>query len=391
MFRPTSPNALQKTSVTQMGPYSIMPPDFVVEQTNLAGVLDAPMAAMATLDSLVQNNTAQYRQALNKPQGNPRTATEIQAIVAQQSALGKTQLNRYYEQLDMLFAEKYRRATNLNLTPNIDSDWDAAIRFQKRCTDRGVPKQAMLDTDYVQATRTVGQGSQLIKQQVLGALLQIAPMLPASGQQNLLEDYTAAMVGQQMVRRYVPQASVDVRTQDQVALATLELSAMRAGSPVVVTDSQNHSVHIQVAFAAANEAASSLQQGGSQHDILLFLQALAQHIQQHLQMLARNPLQKAAVEQFAQQLKELMHVIQQLSQHVQEQAQTQQKNQQMAQTTDARTQMLAAQTQAQIARENALAQAEIQRKEAVATANTQIKAASTAAKINLQTASANAE
>ena len=387
MFRPTSPNALQKTAVTQMGPYAIMPPDFTVEQTQLAGVLDAPMAVMGFLDGIVQGNTAQYRQALSKPQGNPRTATEIQAILAQQTALGKTQLNRYYEQLDELFKEKYRRATNLNLTPNIHTDWDAAIRFQKRCVDRGVPKQAMLDIDYVQATRTVGQGSQIIKQQVLGSLLQIAPMLPASGQQNLLEDYTAAMVGQQMVRRYVPQASVDIKTQDQTALATLELSALRAGSPVLVTDSQNHSVHIQVAFAAANEAASSLEQGGSQHDVLLFLQAVAQHIQQHLQMLARNPLQKSAAEHFSEQLKELLHVIQQLSQHVQEQAAMQQR----AQTQTDKTALQTAKAQAEIARQDALAQAEIRRKQEIAAANMQIKAASTAAKINLQTAQANAE
>lgn len=394
MFRPTTPNAMNKAAVTQLGPYAIMPADFTVEQTNLAGVMDAPMAAMSSLDALAQGNTAQYRQSLGKASGNPRSATEVQAIVSQQSSLGKTQLNRYYEQLDELFKEKYRRATNLNLPPNINTDWDAALRFQKRCFDRGVPKQALLDIDFVQATRTVGQGSQFIKQQVLGSMLQISSMLPAIGQQNLLEDYTAAMVGQQMVRRYVPKAATDSSAQDQVALSMLEHSSIRLSNPVIVTDTQNHLLHVQTHMAAANEAASSLQQGGSQSDVLMFLQGVGQHVQEHLQRLSANPMQKSDVAENLQKLQELQMVIKQLQAHVVDQhkaaAQAQQA-QAIQQGTDPKIQILAAQTQQQIARDNALAQAEILRKNQVAQANAQIKAGSAAAKANIQAAEAAAK
>jgi len=394
MFKPNSPNALNKTSVVQMGPYSILPPDYDVVQTNISGVLDAPMAAMASLDGVIQGNTAQYRQTLTKPQGNPRTATEIQAIISQQSALGKTQLNRYYEQLDRLFEEKYRRAVNLNLPPNVDKDWDEAIAFQQRCVDRGVPKQALLDVDYVQATRTVGQGSQFVKQQVLGSLLNIAGMIPSSGQQNLLSDYVASLVGQQMVNRYVPQSQTDAKTQDQVALATLEHTSIHTGNPAIVTDTQNHPVHCTIHLQAATEAANSLQQGGNPQEVLLFLQGIEQHVSQHLQKMQNNPIQANMVKMFAQQLQEMDKVVQELASHVQEQAQAQAQMRQaqaIQSGQDPKTAILAAQTQQQIMRDNQLAMAEMQRKAAKSQVDSKAKIAKTTADINRANAQAAAD
>lgn len=391
MFKPTSPNSLNKTSVVQMGPYSILPPDYEVVQQNISGVLDAPMATMSAMDGIIQGNTSQYRQTLTKPQGNPRTATEIQAILAQQSALGKTQLNRYYEQLDKLFAEKYRRASNINLVAGIDQDWDAAIEFQQRCINRGVPKEALLDIDFVQATRTVGQGSQFVKQQILGGLLGIAGMLPSSGQQNLLQDYVAAQVGQQMVDRYVPQSESDAKTQDQVALATMEHASLHMGNPAVVTDTQNHVVHATIHLQAAQEAANSLQAGGDQQSILLFLTAIHDHVAQHIQRIAANPVQKNLVPVFEKQLQELEQVIQELTAHVQEQAKAAQQMQQaqaIQSGQDPKTAILAAQTQQQIMRDNQIAMADIQRKQMKAQNDNAVKTAKATADINRANAEA---
>jgi len=52
----------------------------------------------------------------------------------------------------------------------------------------------MIDIDYVEATRTVGQGSQFAKQQLLGTLLGLSGSLPEGGKVNLLKDYIAAQV-----------------------------------------------------------------------------------------------------------------------------------------------------------------------------------------------------
>ena len=391
LFKPLNASALNKTSVVQQGPYAIVPPDYDVIQQNVAGVLDAPMAVNADLENVLQGNLSQYRQTLNKPAGNPRTATEIQAIVSQQSAIGKTQLSRYYTQLDSFFEERYRRASNPNLE-DLGGDKDA-IEFQNRCKERGVPIQAMMDVELVQATRTVGQGSQFAKQQLLGSLLSLVGSLPESGKVHLLQDYIAAQVGQQMVGRYLPSQMPSAKDQDQAALAVLEHSSIKQGNMAVVTDTQNHTIHIGTHLAAASQVAGSLQAGGNPQEILLFMTGIQQHVGDHLQRLALDPARKSEVEAYVQQVNQLAQVIQQLNDMVQQQAQQMAAQQQavaIQQGVDPKTAIMNAETQAKIARQNAETQANIQRQNAKAMADLTRRNAKTTADIQRSNATAQA-
>jgi hypothetical protein len=390
LFRPLNPNALSKTSVVQQGPYAILPPDYEVIQQNIAGVLDAPMAVNADLENVLQGNLSQYRQSLAKS-GNPRTATEMEIISAQQSAIGKTQLSRYYNQLDSFFEERYNRASNPNLNPITKSDKDA-IEFQRRCAERGVPVQAMLDIDFVEATRTVGQGSQFAKKQLLGELLGLLGSLPEGGKVSLLRDYIAAQVGQQMVDRYLPTQIQSSRVQDQTALAVLEHSSLRQGNMAIVTDTQNQIVHIDTHLAAANEAAASIQQGGNPQEIMLFLQGIGQHVQDHLTRLSTDPTRRPQVEAYAQQLQMLVQTVQQLGEMLQEQQQAmaqQQQAQAIQQGVDPKTAVMNAEVQAKIARQNAETMANIQRQNEKAMADLARRNAKTTA--DIQRANATAE
>ena len=391
LFRPLNANALSKTSVVQQGPYAILPPDYEVIQQNIAGVLDAPMAVNADLENVLQGNLSQYRQSLSKPQGNPKTAFEVNVMVSQQSAIGKTQLSRYYNQLDSFFEERYNRASNPNLNPITKSDKDA-IEFQRRCKERGVPVQAMMDIDFVEATRTVGQGSQFAKQQLLGSLLSLSGALPEGGKINLLKDYIAAQVGQQMVDRYLPTQIQSSRIQDQAALAVLEHASLHQSNMPVVTDTQDHVIHIETHMAAANQAASSLQSGGNPEEIMLFMQGIGQHVQNHLQRLSTDPARRQQVDGYAQNLQELGKTIEQLGQMLQQQQQGQAQMQQaqaIQQGTDPRTAVMNADIQAKIARQNAETMANIQRQNAKTSADLSRRNAKTTA--DIQRANATAE
>lgn len=391
LFRPLNANALSKTSVVQQGPYAILPPDYEVIQQNIAGVLDAPMAVNADLENVLQGNLSQYRQSLSKPQGNPKTAFEVNVMVSQQSAIGKTQLSRYYNQLDSFFEERYNRASNPNLNPITKSDKDA-IEFQRRCKERGVPVQAMMDIDFVEATRTVGQGSQFAKQQLLGSLLSLSGALPEGGKINLLKDYIAAQVGQQMVDRYLPTQIQSSRIQDQAALAVLEHASIRQSNMPIVTDTQDHVIHIETHMAAANQAASSLQSGGNPEEIMLFMQGIGQHVQNHLQRLSTDPARRQQVDGYAQNLQELGKTIEQLGQMLQQQQQGQAQMQQaqaIQQGTDPKTALMNADIQSKIARQNAEVMANIQRQNAKANADLSRRNAKTTA--DIQRANATAE
>jgi len=358
-----TPEAMQKASVVQMGPYSILPAGYRVVQRQFSGIVDAPMAVDRELEGVMQSNLSQYRQRLDKPQGNPKTATEVQAIVQQASVLGKTQIARYYQQLDHFFAERYRRAANPDV---VDAE---AIEFQKRCVSRGVPREALTSLDYVEASRNYGQGSAFLRMQTISGLMQIAGQLPESGRDALLRDYIAALAGQQQVGRYMVGPEQDIYAKDQIAEANIENAVMQMGNPVIITDSHNHSLHAQTHLAKGTEIAQAIQQGGDPAMAAQFFSILIPHIGEHLAALEADDSRKDEVKQLGEQLKELSGFANELANQVaqqMEQAQAAQMEQQaQAQAGPApEEQMKMAAMEREEARKDAALQADIQRSEA---------------------------
>jgi hypothetical protein len=358
-----TPEAMQKASVVQMGPYSILPAGYRVVQRQFSGIVDAPMAVDRELEGVMQSNLSQYRQRLDKPQGNPKTATEVQAIVQQASVLGKTQIARYYQQLDQFFAERYRRAASPDV---VDVE---AVEFQKRCVSRGVPKEALTNLDYVQASRNYGQGSAFLRMQTISGLMQVAGQLPESGRDALLRDYIAALAGQQQVGRYMVGPEQDIYAKDQIAEANIENAVLQMGNPVIITDSHNHSLHAQTHLSKGTEIAQAIQQGGDPASAVQFFSLLIPHIEEHLGMMAADDSRKDEVKQLGEQLEQLSGFANEVSNQVaqqMEQAQAAQMEQQAQAGAGLapEEQMKMASMERDEARKDAALQAEIGRSEA---------------------------
>src|SRR4030095_16878827 len=132
---------------------------------------------------------------LEKPQGNPRTAFELSLQAQQASTLNKTQISRYYCQLDDWYSERYRRASNKDIPKSSTDDWlKLALEFQKRCEQSGVPRDA-LDKAIVNATRVVGPGSAFLRMQMLqSAFTMVYAALPEDGKYNLLSDVISSQI-----------------------------------------------------------------------------------------------------------------------------------------------------------------------------------------------------
>lgn len=331
-LQPNSPNDLNRMNVIQMGPYSVIPSGYNVTQTNSAGVLDAPLAVERELEGLMQANLSQYRQRLEK-QGNPRTATEIEALMAQQSVLGKTQLNRYYAQLDVLFAERYRRAINPNLTKDMAGAAEA-MDFQKRCVERGCPKECFDKIEFVQSTRTAGRGSAMERRAISNALMNVIGMLPEGGRKKVIEDHVASLAGYHSLGRYYPMPEEDVDTQEQQQEAARENALFKTGAVIPIAGGDNHAVHAEVHLQAAGEAVQAAQQGaGDLAEIAAYTQQIIDHVIGHLQEMEQDPTRKELVDIYAAQLKEIEKVADQMMEAVaqqQEQEMAQQQEQQAA-------------------------------------------------------------
>lgn len=358
-LQPNSPNDLNRINVVQMGPYSVLPAGYNVNQTTSAGVLEAPMAVQNDLEGLMQANLSQYRQRLEK-QGNPRTATEVEAIVAQQSILGKTQLNRYYAQLDAFFAERYRRAINPNLSMEMAGGADA-LEFQRRCLERGCPRECFDKVELVQATRTAGRGSAMERRAIMNQLMNIIGMLPETGRKHVIEDHIASLAGFHSLHRYYPVPQEDVDLQEQQQEAARENALFKNGAQIPIAGGDNHAIHTEVHLQGVGEAAQAAMQGqGNLAEVAAYLQTALQHTAGHVQELGKDNTRAELVKLYTDQLKELGKVAQQINQEVAKQQQAMQQQQAEAMAAQQEMQSL----QGGLDPKDQLAQARMERDEA---------------------------
>ena len=378
-FQPSTPSDLNRTSIVQMGPYTIIPPGMNVQQTNSAGVLDAPLKVEETLEGLLQANLTQYRQRLEKG-GNPRTATEIEALVAQQSILGKTQLNRYYSQLDALFTERYRRAINQDLTEDVPGGAEA-VEFQKRCRDRGVPTAALKAVDTVAATRTNGRGSALERRNTMNQLMAMSEMLPETGRQHVIEDTIASMTGFHSLQRYFPVPEKDQLAQEHAQEAAYENALFKLEDGIPTSESDNHAIHAESHLTAAVNAINSLQEGGDPAEVASYLQFALNHTEGHLNTLERDGSRTALMKELKSRFTEIIQVFKGIANNVNQQQEAEMEAQQEAQAeqmalesgADPKEQVQQMRAEREEARKDMQAASDIERKRMIAEQEMAIK------------------
>ena len=379
LIQPSDSATQQSMQIIPKGPYALLPPGANYIQQNLAGSLDAPLAIDRDLENVISSNLSQYRQRIDKPTGNPRTATEIEAVMAQQSTLGKTQLSRYYAQLDDYAAEKYRRVVK---TPYVESEEEyvrLAMDYVKACKDAGVPEDVVRSAK-ARATRVVGQGNPYLRSQVLTELLSGSGMLPESGRANLISDWVAAKVGQNMVERYNPQ-DISGYEQNHFWAASVENGMFKDGMAPPVTGSQNHLVHAQVHIKDGADAHASLKENPDGIvEVAAYLQVVLPHISQHLQKLSADPTRKADLALLTQQFNQLVEIADIITRKAQKQA-AQAQGQQAPVVPSIEDQIKIEAMQRDQARKDAALQADIERKNKKAQHSNALADAKTASSI----------
>jgi hypothetical protein len=318
----------QAFNIVQFAEFGKIPAGFDIVQTPAQSFAEEGLALNREFTSIISSNLAQYRTALSKEGGNPITAYEAQLRASDQSKLGRTQLNHYYNQLDWLYQEKFKRAANPELNGFMPGGREA-VKFRSACQNRGVPPHALQKIRHVKATRTVGQGSQFMRQQALQQLLAVAAMIPnESGKTNIMEDYVAAVAGQSMVRRYMPREETP-QMVDQIALATLQVAAAKAGVAPVVGGSQDHFLFARVFLQAGIQAMQAAQQpGANPQEALAFIQIIGPPTISHIQKMMQDPSRQAEAKEMMSQVQELEQAAQKMTQQMQQQAQRAQQQQQ---------------------------------------------------------------
>lgn len=329
-FQAATPNDLQNLAVTTMGPYMWHPPGGTYLQTqSLGAVLEGPMAVKQDLVSTVTQNLAQYRQQVANIKRDRVTGREIDYHADEEAMIGKSQMTRYFEQLDGLWAERFRRAANPDLRLFYPGAGEA-MEFQQRCRMRGVPQEALEKIESVRACRTVGNGSVNARRQALDRMYSRLPTYSEEGRERVLEDLDSIDVGYTNMCRYRSKRKASVGELEQVADATDKVSSIKTGVPPVIAPSQNPVVYARTWLAAADEAAGTLAKtnGQSMQSVYSFLEIAGPAIHQQLERFKNDQTRKSDYEKMSAQWKQLAGLHDKLGAKLKQQAQMQAKRQQ---------------------------------------------------------------
>lgn len=336
-----TPSAMQKAALQTIGNAIVVPPDVMIQNSQVLGDIGTAIEVGRDLADMVDSNTGIYRPRIEKPPGNPETATGAQLRFGLSNVLNSSAVNRFLLQLDRYYQELYRRIIKPTQHGN-DPASQAARDFQERVTARGVPREALEQTRRVCATRTIGNGSMIMRQQALAALAPFLPQLGERGRQNFLNRIISAYTDQSMVEELNPIEDQQNVPSDHTNEAMLENGVMKTGGPVTWTPTQNNLIHAQTHLQAMAQAAGSLQQGADKVAVYNFLELSGPHVQQHLQALAQDPTRKGAVAALSKQWQAVAKVADKLGQQIQQDAQNQQRAQAIQSGMDPEIQLEAA-------------------------------------------------
>ncbi len=352
--------ALDKSrlNLLQIGAVTWLPEQVEVVQSSILGDISSTIVVTQEMDRMVERNTGIYRPTLQQEKGNPDTLGEFQAKFAQATVLSTSAINRFYSQMDRLYMTQWPRVIACGMKKGGSTAYEKeAQAFVARCEARGVSRDALKRLESIRAFRAIGQGSQAMRQQTLQNLMSLYQLLPANGQENLLEDVIRTSTSQHQVERYMPDADRRKLPSDQLAYALLENAALRANAPVSWTPSQNNVIHAQTHLQAGAQAAAATQQGADPHEIAAFLDAIGQHVAVHLQRLSMDPMAKDAFKILEGQWKQLAAVADKIKQAIMALPQQQQDLAQKKATvlTDADVKRLDVQLKNQTSQQKAMA------------------------------------
>jgi hypothetical protein len=383
-LKASTSKAKDEMQLMQLGPVNILPPDVDLIQNRIVGFLTDAITLDRELSNHLSANLGTFRKGVGY--GGVGMTQRPNVMQVQQDIISTTQLTEgqiilHFMDLDQLYQQMYRRASDPN-TPDTE-----AKLFQKACRDRQVPTIALRNTEYVRATRTAGYGSPQMRALRSQQMQPYIGMLPEQGKYNWIRDEVIAIAGPENLDRYFPVQAFPTHDQWE---ANMEDGVMHAGQHVMIADGQNHAVHLDVHLDSVEQmvqmANSLYQTSPAQSGIAAMIklqqytQIIVPHIQAHLDLLAQDPVHATEYKDLQARFGNLQNVFRQVDAIVQ---QGQEHMTAIAQQTQS------AQTQDQIKMQQANTEMQIER--AMAASKIQNQSLKTVSQIQTSQAKAQAK
>lgn len=336
LLQPANEGQRERVRIMRVGPFSVMPNGYnVVGQGRFDPNLNGLVSVKALLDMNLNQNVGLQRPDVTSEEKTPQAANtaDLRMRATKEAKLERSEIGRYYRQLDVLYREVMRRVLNPGLT-EADPGGKEAHAFKKRCADRGVPKEVLKSEKLkVKARRALGYGSPFMRSLISSDILSVSPYFDELGKDNAVRDYVAARTGPEGVDRYKPPIDRNNIPTNEHSIANLETNDLKEGSDVIVGTDQNHVIHLTIHMSEAVRIADEYVNGQYQGPIEMleaFLGASLIHMARHLDYLAADPARENEYRSFLDTFNELARIhatveqqVKQLMQQRQRQAEEQ--------------------------------------------------------------------
>lgn len=335
LLQQTDASQAQKSQLLTIANLSIMPPGWSAISTNIGQGIEATSAVRRDMEGGLNQNLGTLQKTFGAPvprQGQKQSLMEMQ----QNAQLGKGNINRYYNSLDKLYFQMFKRAANSRAGYPGSRE---ALAFQKRCTDRGVPLEALRKMDSVKAYRSIGAGSAVNALMVTEAIMDNIQSYPEEGKEQALRLWLSRLAGTHTMNAIMGDTQTP-RNTDDMAIAALENSALRQGDhDLVVTQLQSNVRHLESHLGDMErhiqEVESLTQQTGQANpqdleSLFIHLEAGGQHSMVHLEAIKNDPIRQSDYQALSKRLNDIAAVQDKVRQQLEEmqQAMAEQQSQQ---------------------------------------------------------------
>lgn len=293
----------KRSQLSVWGTVVQMPVGAEIKQTVVQGGVQGVVQTHMVLENHLSNNLGVFQPRMLSRQdgkGEQPTARQVDYQASSEASIGEGEITIWYQQLDALYKFIFDRASDPS-TPD-----EEAKRFQKECLEDGVPREALRDMEYVRANRQNGYGSPEMGIMKFQQGQMLVPMLPEDGKQMWLEDAVTQLYGPEKTKRYVPREHIP---DDQDWEATVENQMIADGRMPVVASGQDDVIHLNVHFHDTQQTLTPPQQGQQDPSALqkeaVYASTMAQHVEQHIARLEKDPTRKKEAKMFEDAFKQL--------------------------------------------------------------------------------------
>ncbi len=274
---------------------------------------------LAENTKVINANTADYI-ALGAGSSGRKTKFEVMAEQNKTVALTAAALNQSYQYQEFEYAEIVRRFFKE------DSGDPDVKEFQERCTKQGVPKK-MLQVDNFEITpeRVMGAGNKSLEMTISEQLMAMRPLYDPESQRQILHDVTLAITDDPArADQLVPESPLKV--SDTIHDAQLAAGALLQGLPVAVRSGQNHQEYVMVMLKELELVISRAEGRGGMAtaEQIEGFNNMAQHLTQHIEVLAADKNMSGFVADANKQLGKLMNYVRAFQQRLEQEQQKQQ-------------------------------------------------------------------